>query len=310
MTTVTVVETPVITLVGLAADIFSSCSLQSPPLPTLPPEEEIIYLPVAPGVTYESLPEITFVDTSPDQIIGCINEVGSDPQGRLNVLFPAAISGDGVIEQLSNNIWVYDGTTWNNVGSTPGPMVVSPPTTIPPYNETWTQYARIRVNSSVIGLNYSLNLSTEIDALKVSIDAIIAQVKIVNSPAAIIALNSLAPQISISARVDSPAASVVLGALAPAINAGKTINPPVAQINLIAIIPDTIGRPGPRIFVPSLDISLAAIAPSLETGAAVPVPLATVALASLRPVAVGKLDVEAFDLFLLVEDDLLSLRNP
>jgi len=212
MTTVTIVETPVIILIGLVADIFSSCSLQSPPLPTLPPEEEIIYLPVAPGVTYESLPEIVFVDTSPGQIIGCINEGGSDPQGRLNVLFPAAISGDGVIEQLSNDIWVYDGTTWNNVGSTPGLTVVSPPTTIPPYNETWTQYARIRVNSSVIGLNYSLNLSTEIDALKVSINAIIARAELLASDVGALTLSGKDSQLKRSYDlVATPAAFTFVG---------------------------------------------------------------------------------------------------
>jgi hypothetical protein len=42
----------------------------------------------------------------------------------------------------------------------------------------------------------------------------------------------------------------------------------------------------------------------------VSIPSVSLVVTAFKPVAIGKLDTEAFDLFLLVEDDLLSLRNP
>jgi hypothetical protein len=42
-----------------------------------------------------------------------------DPQTVLNNLFPAATAGSGVIDQTRDELWVYDGTVWDNLGSVP-----------------------------------------------------------------------------------------------------------------------------------------------------------------------------------------------
>jgi hypothetical protein len=86
--------------------------------------------------------------------------------------------------------------------------------------------------------------------------------------------------------------------------------PTAATVSLEALVPQLIGRPRTSVFAPATGIAFAAAAPAVSTGASIVVPVVTVTLAGLRPATTGKLDIEAFDLFLLVEDDLLSLRNP
>lgn len=40
----------------------------------------------------------------------------NNPQTTLNNNFGSASAGDGVVDQATGNLWVYDGATWNNVG--------------------------------------------------------------------------------------------------------------------------------------------------------------------------------------------------
>jgi hypothetical protein len=313
MTTISILEPVDLILAANAPDVFSSCSLASPsipPEPPAPPQEQVIYTPVAPGIVYESLPEVVIVDTSPDQIIGCIFDTGNNAQGRLNASFPDAVEGDGVIERRTNDIWVFDGSVWNNVGPTPGPTIQELPTLILPYNETVVYDGLIRLITAVTKFEYALRLLTEVPSLTTLVDATVVKVNVIKPPAASIQLDALAPQISISARVDSLTASTSLTGLAPEVNTGKAIQIPLASLALAGLVPDLVGRPGPRVFVPSLDLGLAAFAPSISTGATVSTPSISLVVTGFKPVAIGKLDTEAFDLFLLIEDDLLSLRNP
>ena len=52
-------------------------------------------------------------------IIGSVADVdsGGDPQATLNTAFPSANIGEGVIDQADDELWIYDGTNWINVGS-------------------------------------------------------------------------------------------------------------------------------------------------------------------------------------------------
>jgi hypothetical protein len=159
---------------GLAAPVpyvIQSCVLAPPAPPPGPDPENAIYAPVPPGITLDSLPVLDtvtqLIDTSPDQIIGCANDLpAGGEQQTLDALFPAAIDGDGVVNRTNNDIWVYDGTTWNNVGPTPGPQVVVT-SVLPPWNETLIYDARVRVRLQVNELNYALQLLTEPDPLVV-----------------------------------------------------------------------------------------------------------------------------------------------
>ena len=54
-------------------------------------------------------------------IIGSVATVGGDPQATLNAAFPSAVAGNGVIALDTGNLWVYDGASWNNVGTIVGP---------------------------------------------------------------------------------------------------------------------------------------------------------------------------------------------
>jgi hypothetical protein len=46
----------------------------------------------------------------------------NDPQGCLNYYFPTAVVSNGVIDQLTGDLWVYDGALWVNVGPIAGPQ--------------------------------------------------------------------------------------------------------------------------------------------------------------------------------------------
>ena len=157
---------------GQAVDLFTSSNLITP-IPAPPViENEIIYTPVAPGVVFEDLPLVTIVDTSPNAIIGGIADTIQNAQGRLTKLFPAAITGDGVIERRNGDVWVYDGSMWNNVGPNPGPTIQNSRNIILPYNEIAVYYGRLRSYPIVEKFGYKLGLLTEIDiATKVQVAA-------------------------------------------------------------------------------------------------------------------------------------------
>ncbi len=159
-------------LSGKLADLFASSNLVTP-IPTEPvTEDEIIYTPIAPGVAFEDLPLVTIVDTTPSAIIGGIADTVQNAQGRLNTLFPAAVIGDGVIERRNGDMWVYDGSVWNNVGPNPGPTIQNFASIILPYNEIAIYYGRLRAYPIVEKFEHALSLLTEIDiATKVQITA-------------------------------------------------------------------------------------------------------------------------------------------
>jgi hypothetical protein len=45
----------------------------------------------------------------------------NDPDGLLDYYFPTAVAGDGVVDQNTGNLWVYDGAQWDDVGQIVGP---------------------------------------------------------------------------------------------------------------------------------------------------------------------------------------------
>ena len=243
MTTITAPLTT-ITLQGLVPDVVRSCIVQQPSPPPDPGETppgpitgEGIYTPVAPGVTYEALPTVSIVDTSPDQMIGCIIDTADNPQGRLNALFPSAIDGDGVIERSTNDIWVFDGTTWNNVGPTPGPTIVTA-TVVPPWNEIVVYDARVRTRLEVNGLAYALELLTEPAAYGITLGLTVRSVTaLVAVPTANVTLAAGLPAVIAGNRILVPAVNLTATANAPAISSGASISMPASNTNLTAYAP-------------------------------------------------------------------------
>jgi DNA-binding beta-propeller fold protein YncE len=59
-------------------------------------------------------------------IIGSVADVNinppNNPQTTLNNAFPGAVTGNGVIDEATGDMWVYDGSTWENVGQIVGPQ--------------------------------------------------------------------------------------------------------------------------------------------------------------------------------------------
>lgn len=225
----TTINAPVktITLQARAPDVVRSCIVQQPSPPPDPGEAPPgpitglgIYTPVAPGVTYGSLPTVTIVDTSPDQMIGCIIDTADNPQGRLNALFPSAVDGDGVIERSTNDIWVFDGTTWENVGPTPGPTVLTA-TIIPPWNEIQIVEGLIRTRLAVESFPYQLTpILTTVPAYGSTVGLLVQSSKaLVRVPVSDITLTAEVPIVSGGASVMVPSTAITMAAEVPAISA-------------------------------------------------------------------------------------------
>lgn len=269
MTTITAPLTN-ITLQGRVPDVVRSCIVQQPSPPPDPGETppgpitgEGIYTPVAPGVTYEALPTVTIVDTSPDQMIGCIIDTADNPQGRLNALFPSAVNGDGVIERSTNDIWVFDGTTWNNVGPTPGPTIVTA-TIIPPWNEILVFDARVRTRLEVSGLAYALELLTEPAAYGITLGMTVRSITaLVAVPTANVTLAAGLPVVIAENPIFVPAVNLTATANAPAISSGASVEVPSTSIALSGVTPAQVGTLNVIIAVPASNANLTAYAPTV-----------------------------------------------
>jgi hypothetical protein len=277
-----------ITLQGIAPDVIQSCVLAPPPPTPAPEPEDVIYAPVAPGITYGSLPAITtgttpgnlvIVDTSPDQIIGCANDVGTDPQSRLNALFPSAVDGDGVVDRATNNIWVYDGATWNNVGPTPGPTLTVN-STIPPWNEIVVYDARVRTRLEVNGLAYALQLLTTVPAIGTLLGLAVQSYRaLIRVPAAATVTQGRTPR-----QVSSvPSVSTQLAALAPGVSTSVSVNVPATSLALNAISGFVVGPQITTISVPVADTLCDGHEPSVSAGASVLQPSFNINLAAAAP---------------------------
>jgi hypothetical protein len=60
-------------------------------------------------------------------IIGSVAGIEPDPQTQLDAAFPAAASGDAIVDLSSNSLWVYNGTDWFNAGSIVGQQGIQGP---------------------------------------------------------------------------------------------------------------------------------------------------------------------------------------
>jgi hypothetical protein len=290
-TTILAPEAAVFTLTGLPADVFGSCSLQPPAPAPAPPAEDPIYTPVAPGISYEALPEIVVVDTSPDQIVGCILDTADNAQSRLNALFPDAIAGDGVIERRNNDIWVFDGTEWNNVGPTPGPTIQNLTSIVLPYNETAIYDAQIRLGTVVTKFDYALELLTEVDPLVVTLRAEARRQVGLLIPQTIIALTAQTPSISTGYAAHTPVAQLTLEVIAPAL--GVNVRSPAASIDLAALQPSIFVNYPPNsvlLAAPVSGIAISSLLASVSTGVSLSPSSATLEILALAPL-VNSIDI-------------------
>lgn len=102
-----------------------------------------------PGMSEASLPLVEeLVDTSPSQMIGCLSDGHLDTELWLEYFFPSAVNGDGVINRLTNEIWVLVDGQWTNSGDSPGETVVGA-TAVVPYNISTSDV--IETRSSIAG---------------------------------------------------------------------------------------------------------------------------------------------------------------
>jgi hypothetical protein len=281
-------------LKAYAPALLSSCILAPPPpAPTLQPEE-VIFTPVPPGIEYESLPVLDpvtqIIDTSPSQIIGCANAVpdGAE-QSTLNALFPGAVDGDGVVNRQNNDIWKYDGTTWENVGPTPGPQVVVV-SVLPPWNEIAIYDATVRTRLQIRSLDYALALLTEPDPIGVVLGLDARRVRRVLSPAAVLAVTAPPSLVSTSAKTAPPAASIEIASPTPSIATGAAVTPPSVATAIFAPMPKSVGLARAQINPePTSVLALTAQTPSVVNAAVLSAPVVSFSVTATPPTRIGPL---------------------
>ena len=311
MTTITA-PLATITLQARVPDVVRSCIVQQPSPPPDPGEEPPapvtgpdIYTPVAPGVTYASLPTVTIVDTGPDQMIGCIIDTADNPQGRLNALFPTAVDGDGVIERSTNDIWVFDGTTWENVGPTPGPTIVTA-TVIPPWNEIEVVEAVVRTRLAVEAFPYALTpILTSVPAYGSTIGLLVQSSRaLVRVPATGVVVTAETPTINGGVSVIVPAVILQIDTIAPSLPLATGIMIPAASATISGITPDLVGRRRTQVSVPTIDVNVIGHGPTIAASALIAVPAIEVTLTGVAPaVRTGEPDPDFSNVSLLLHMD-------
>jgi hypothetical protein len=147
---------------------------------------DIAWLPKPENVLLPNLPTIT--STAPTTVLGTIATVGSDPQAALNAAFSTAEAGDGVLALDTYFYWLYTGTTWNNVGLTPGDIVADP-VVVPMFEEIVLLRGTVRSKLNVTRIPYALELLTEVEPLVVTLGVTAARVKLLTSEAGALTLS-------------------------------------------------------------------------------------------------------------------------
>ncbi len=284
----------VIALAALVPDIVRSCVIAQPAPPPDPGEEppapvpaDDIYTPVAPGVTYPALPTVTIVDTTPTQIIGCAVDVATNPQGRLDALFPSAVAGDGVIDRATNDIWVYNGSSWDNVGPTPGPTPVVT-NVVPPWNEILPYDATVRTKLTVTLFAYALELLTT-EAIKVRTKvAVRSAPAYVGVPSTSFTFTVYTPVVSGGAAVLPASIAATVTAPTPVVSSGGSALVPLTAFGFNAEAVPYVGFQATVVQSAFGNTALTTYLPTVITGAAVEPPVVDIATASPLPVIISK----------------------
>jgi hypothetical protein len=194
-----------------------------------------------------------------------------DPQNNLNNNFPDAQPGDGVVDQNTGDVWIYNGTLWVNSGPNPG-TTIEASRQIPVYNETLLCTCITGISFGSKSLAYKLDLDPVI--LEPSIVTTSISVSVLNAVYAPpnsgritlsyntpsirkgtavfgksynIAINSFAPTVTASSGVGVPAASITINAFAGSIaSQTKTIGMPSAvAVNITTGTPTLINISDP-----------------------------------------------------------------
>jgi hypothetical protein len=166
--------------------VFTVCTLN--PTPPSSGDTTGPFLPLPEGFDPDDLPLLDsgdIVDTSPNQIIGCVDIlVEGYEQNILNALFPGAVAGDGVVARETEDIWKYDGTIWENVGPSPGPTILPRP--VVPLIQYIERYdASIHTRLQIQSLDYALALLTEPDPIGVVLGLDAIKITLVKIPTAL-----------------------------------------------------------------------------------------------------------------------------
>jgi hypothetical protein len=193
------------------------------------------------------------------------------------------VDGDGVIDRATNDIWVYDGATWNNVGPTPGPTITAT-TVIPPWNETLLAVARTRTKLSVNALAYALELLTEPDPIvtttSLSVRSVTAYVEVAATD---FTFTVHVPSVASGAAAHVPAATTTTAAPLPAVSSGASALVPTTDFAFAASTVPYVGTEATVIQAQAAALQFAMPVPGVASGAAVLPPAANSTLAAAAP---------------------------
>jgi hypothetical protein len=280
-----------IELTALPPFFLQSCNLVDPATPTdpgsgqptLPPAD--LWVPIAPTIPEASIPTVTtIVDDSPARIVGCIYDTSSDPQGRLNALFPDAIAEDGVIQRLTNDIWVLRDGSWQNVGPTPGPRVVTT-VVIPAFNETVVLQGVTGPGLEALSLPYALEVLTEADPIVIRLGATIrSSTAFISLPLASFGLAAYAPKISGGASLRLPASNTQVIPRHPILLSGVSLQLLPVEQEITPFGPAYVGERATVLQPPLVSTGISANNVSVASGSSNSIDVIDVSFAPQTPI--------------------------
>jgi hypothetical protein len=238
------------------------------------------WFPTAPGVSPTATPPV-IVDTSPTLLIGTIATVGNTPQDALNTAFPGAVSGNGVQDLSTDRFWVYNGSTWVDVGPTPGPTATAS-VVLPVWNEKVKVLASTRTSIEVRSYPYSLSPTTSVELnTSTGIEITSTFGAIISIPVTNFTLTAFAPATPTPEVVPVPTVTLTLVAHLPIVTVATIVETPVTAFTLTAYAPTVIGSV--VVEVPATVLTLTSYAPTVIGSVAVEVPATALTLTSYAP---------------------------
>lgn len=166
-------------------------------------------------------------------------------------------------------------------------MVV--PAVIQPYNETAVLAPTTRAGLVVTSLPYALTATTA-QAITTKAKMTGRRVRLVDVPAAAVAVAGEVPAVSIGAAVFAPVAAITVQSLTPTLASGASVIVPSLGIAVEGAAPIQAGRLKTQVLVPAVDLAVAATAPSVFTGSSIAPPASDVAIAAAIPAGIGSFD--------------------
>ena len=186
------------------------------------------------------------------------------PQVNLNTAYPGAVSGDAVLDQATGNYWVYNGSTWQNVGPILGQTIA-----IQSETSSWNEVIKL-AGTSIANFNVTVfpySLIPKITEVPLGIYTSVTAYKAGSAApdVATIQIRTFEPSIDQGIVVYGEMAAIAIAGIAPTVDAklGVIVKPGVSTIDVAAPVDLDIATAALQVQVSYSVITIGANSPSV-----------------------------------------------